>query len=64
MFYHAFLIKHTHTHTKKKKNKKGKTIRKKEKMEEVYTCFMNLLNKKIGSIDEKARKPDNFSPKQ
>ena len=62
MFYHAFIIKQTN---KQKKNKKGKTIRKKEKkIEEVYICIMNLLNKKIGSIDEKARKPDNLSQKQ
>ena len=61
MFYHAFIIKQTN---KQKKNKKGKTIRKKEKKIEVYICIMNLLNKKIGSIDEKARKPDNLSQKQ
>ena len=61
MFYHAFIIKQTNKQTK---NKKGKTIRKKEKKIEVYICIMNLLNKKIGSIDEKARKPDNLSQKQ
>ena len=56
MFYHAFII-----NTQKQE---GKDNRKKAKMEEVYTCIMNLLNKKIGSIDEKARKPDNLFQKQ
>ena len=56
MYYHAFII-----NTQKQE---GKDNRKKAKMEEVYTCIMNLLNKKIGSIDEKARKPDNLFQKQ